>query len=62
MDDWRENIRMAWAKCKEDTLGKLEYLSEENENVKAFYDAIWNASLTEFDIPREVQVVVDRDV
>ena len=61
MDDWREKIRSAWLKCKEDTLGKLEYLSEENENVKAFYDAIWEASMSAFDVPREVQVVIDRD-
>jgi len=61
MDDWREKIRSAWLKCKGDTLGKLEYLSEENENVKAFYDVIWEASMSAFDVPREVQVVIDRD-
>jgi len=45
--DWEDQIRNAWAE------GQLDFTSE------VFLDTIWEMSLTAFDIPREVQVVVD---
>ena len=34
-------------------------VSYQNDHVLHFYDVIWNMSLTAFDRPREVQVVID---
>ena len=45
--DWEDQIREAWVD------GELDFTSE------VFLDTIWEMSLTAFDIPREVQVVVD---
>ena len=45
--DWEDQIREAWVD------GELDFTSE------VFLDTIWETSLTAFDIPREVQVVVD---
>ena len=45
--DWEEQIRDAWADSE------LDFESD------LFLDTIWEMSLTAFDIPREVQVVID---
>ena len=45
--DWEDQIREAWVD------GELDFTSV------VFLDTIWEMSLTAFDIPREVQVVVD---
>ena len=45
--EWEEDIRNAWVDSG------FEY---DNTN---FLDTIWEVSLTAFDIPREVQVVID---
>ena len=45
--DWEEQIRNAWAD------GGLIFTDD------GFLDTIWEMSLTAFDIPREVQVVID---
>ena len=45
--DWEGQIRDAYAD------GQMDFTSE------VFLDTIWEMSLTAFDIPREVQVVVD---
>ena len=45
--DWEEQITNAW------TDSGMDFVSEH------FLDTIWEMSLTAFDIPREVQVVVD---
>jgi hypothetical protein len=44
--DWEEQIRGAW-------VDELDFESD------LFLDTIWEMSLTAFDIPREVQVVID---
>ena len=44
--DWEEQIRNAWAE------GGFVFGNN-------FLDTIWEMSITAFDIPREVQVVVD---
>ena len=45
--DWEQQIRDAWAE------GGLVFTDD------GFLDTIWEMSLTAFDIPREVQVVID---
>mgnify|MGYP003122080716 FL=1 len=45
--DWEEQIKNAWSD------GQLDFTSD------VFLDTIWEMSITAFDIPREVQVVVD---
>ena len=45
--DWEDQIRDAWCNSEFDFESDL------------FLDTIWEMSLTAFDIPREVQVVVD---
>jgi hypothetical protein len=45
--EWEQDIKNAWANSG---------FAYDNEN---FLDTIWEVSLTAFDIPREVQVVID---
>ena len=44
IEDWKEQIVRSY----------------ENESVQSFHDCIWEMSIKAFDIPREVQVVIDK--
>lgn len=52
-EDWKHNIEVAY----EDV--PLIVREQLNEVTNKFYDTIWDMSITAFDIPREVQVLVD---
>ena len=47
LDDWEKEIKLAWNN------GGCAFRDDD------FLDTIWEMSLTAFDIPREIQVVID---
>ena len=58
--DWHDQIREVFEERAR--LMKINRLQDDhNYRDKKFLDKIWEMSLTAFDIPREVQVVVDAD-
>tara|TARA_R100000656_G_scaffold118004_1_gene91548 strand:- start:140 stop:598 length:459 start_codon:yes stop_codon:yes gene_type:complete len=49
IEDWKEKIEEAWKKQNSRVIAQNVY----------FHEVIWEMSQTAFDIPREVQVVID---
>tara|TARA_R100000458_G_C8265031_1_gene240180 strand:- start:535 stop:1047 length:513 start_codon:yes stop_codon:yes gene_type:complete len=56
--DWKRQIVDSFVACVAKTVGPIPYNNPTNE-VEAFLSTIWKMSMEAFDIPREVQVVVD---
>ena len=58
--DWKEAIKMVHRKCGLAEKG-VDYLtySQSWAACERFYTEVWNVSMNAFDIPREVQVVID---
>ncbi len=52
--NWKKNIRDAYKQLKDDIVWLYP-----NNTTETFLSVIWNASQKAFDIPREVQVMVD---
>ena len=52
--NWKQNIREAYEQMKDDIVWLYP-----NNTTETFLSVIWNASKKAFDIPREVQVMVD---
>ena len=51
---WKDNIREAYKQMKDDIVWLYP-----NNTTETFLSVIWNASKKAFDIPREVQVMID---
>ena len=57
-ENWKREIVDAFVSCISNTTGPIPYNNPNNE-LEAFLSVIWEKSMKAFDIPREVQVVVD---
>ena len=55
-EDWMEGIKQCYQDLKDD----IEFLYP-NNSTETFLSVIWNASISAFDIAREVQVLIDAD-
>jgi proteasome lid subunit RPN8/RPN11 len=58
--DWKEYLKMVHRKCglAEKSVDYMTY-SQSWAACERFYTEVWNVSMNAFDVPREVQVVID---